>query len=210
MTSAVGEVTLPDDSDEADTAAASDHATEHGGSETSEHTEVQGLLLRLGAAMGLDVWVARNDRNRVWEGRPFSESFKLRAELPHNFDAATSRVIEMIDVLWLEGNAIRAAFEIESTTSIYSGLLRMSDLVAMQPNLQIPLFLVAPDLRRSKVINEVNRPTFASLSQPLVKVCRYLSFSALRQFVESQSYIRYLRPEILQELSESCDPEESS
>ena len=51
--------------------------------------------------------------------------------------------------------------EIEHTTSIYSGLLRMSDLVAMQPNLQIPLFIVAPDVRRNKVIEEVNRPTFA-------------------------------------------------
>ena len=48
--------------------------------------------------------------------------------------------IELIDVLWLQGNAIVAAFEVESTTSIYSGLLRMSDLVAMQPNLNIPLW----------------------------------------------------------------------
>lgn len=131
--------------------------------EVTAHTEIQGLLLRLGSVMGLDVWVARNDRNRIWQGRPFAESFNIRSALPHNFDVATSRVIEMIDVLWLEGNAIRAAFEIESTTSIYSGLLRMSDLLAMQPNLQIPLFLVAPDDRRSKAISEVNRPTFAGV-----------------------------------------------
>jgi hypothetical protein len=60
------------------------------------------------------------------------------------FDEATNRTIELIDVLWLKGNAVVAAFEIESTTSIYSGLLRMSDLIAMQPNLNIPLYLVAP------------------------------------------------------------------
>ena len=52
-----------------------------------------------------------------------------------------------------------AAFEIESTTSIYSGLLRMSDLIAMQPNLNIPLYLVAPNERRQKVFAEVNRST---------------------------------------------------
>jgi hypothetical protein len=46
-------------------------------------------------------------------------------------------------VVWLKGNAIVAAFEIESKTSIYSGLLRMSDLIAMQPNLDIPLYLGA-------------------------------------------------------------------
>ena len=48
------------------------------------------------------------------------------------------------DVL-IEGNSIVAAFEVESTTSVYSGLLRMSDLLALQPNLSIDLFLVAPD-----------------------------------------------------------------
>jgi hypothetical protein len=53
-------------------------------------------------------------------------------------------------VLWLQGNAIQAAFEIESTTSIFSGLLRMADLIAMHPNLKIPLYIVAPAERRSK------------------------------------------------------------
>lgn len=37
----------------------------------------------------------------------------------------------------------------------------------MQPNLDIPLYLVAPDDRREKVMTEVNRPTFCRLSPPL-------------------------------------------
>lgn len=77
-------------------------------------------------------------------------------------------------MLWLKGNAVVAAFEIESTTSIYSGLLRMADLIAMQPNLNIPLYLVAPDERRQKVFAEVNRPTFSRLSPPLVELCRFV------------------------------------
>jgi hypothetical protein len=40
-----------------------------------------------------------------------------------------------------------AAFQIEITTSIYSGLLRLADLLARQPNLNITLFLVAPEDR---------------------------------------------------------------
>ena len=54
-----------------------------------------------------------------------------------------------------------AAFEVEHTTAIYSGLLRMSDLVSMQPNIKIDLFMVAPDERREKVAYEITRPTFA-------------------------------------------------
>jgi hypothetical protein len=49
-------------------------------------------------------------------------------KLPLQFDEATTRTIQLIDVLWLNGSSIQAAFEIESTTSIFSGLLRMSDL----------------------------------------------------------------------------------
>ena len=53
--------------------------------------------------------------------------------------------------------AIVAAFEVEHTTSIYSGLLRMSDLLTMQPNIDIKLYLAAPDERFTKFKNEVPR-----------------------------------------------------
>jgi hypothetical protein len=86
----------------------------------------------------------------------------------------------------------------------------MSDLVAMQPNLNIPLYLVAPAERRQKVIDEVNRPTFGRLSPPLFEVCRFISFSDLRdRLKEAGPLIRYLKPEFLEELSESCEIEEA-
>jgi len=177
--------------------------------EATRHTEVQWRLLKLGSDMGMSVWVARNDWSREWRGARLSDLPRLRGELPHQFDQATNRIIEMIDVLWLDGNAIVAAFEIESTTSIYSGLLRMSDLLAMQPNLNIPLFVVAPESRRSKVFAEVNRPTFSKLSTPLVDVCRYIAFESLeRELARVAPFARYLKPDVLQEMSESCEIEE--
>lgn len=175
----------------------------------SEHTEIQALLLKLGSEMGLKVWVARNDRNREALGLKFAELPRLCKELPRQFDEATSRIIELIDVLWLDGNAIVAAFEIESTTSIYSGLLRMSDLVAMQPNLNIPLYLVAPYERRDKVLSEVNRPTFSRLKPKLSEICRYIAFESLKeQMLKVAPIVQYLKPEFLDELSEACDVEE--
>src|SRR5205807_2033259 len=178
--------------------------------EPSDHEEVQWLLLKLGSDMGFDVWVARNDRRRQFKGQRFVDLPKLKSELPLQFDEATNRTIELIDVLWLKGNAIVAAFEIESTTSIYSCILRMADLIAMQPNLNIPLYLVAPDERRQKVIDEVNRPTFRRLSPPLFEVCRFVSFSDLRaRLKQAEPLIRYLKPEFLEELSESCEIEEA-
>jgi hypothetical protein len=59
----------------------------------------------------------------------------MLASLPNQFNEATTKTIENFDVLWLSGQSIVAAFEVEHTTAVYSGLLRMSDLLTMQPNL---------------------------------------------------------------------------
>jgi hypothetical protein len=165
--------------------------------------------LKLGGDMGLDVWVARNDRNRNFNGQSFGSIQALKLKLPLQFDEATTRTIELIDVLWLKGNSIQAAFEIESTTSIFSGLLRMSDLITMQPNLNIPLYIVAPSERRTKVIAEVNRPTFASLSPPMAEVCRFISFEALRARLDvAKDFLQFLKPEFLDAISEGTEIEE--
>lgn len=201
----IGTVTVPEDNEE-DTDPTTSLVTIQ---ETSDHTDIQYHLLKLGRDMGFDVWVARNDRNRAVKGKPFTELFKLKETLPLQFDEATTRTIEYIDVLWLQKNAIVSAFEIESTTSIYSGLLRMSDLLAMQPNLNIPLYIVAPDERRDKVFSEVNRPTFSRLTPPLVDVCRYISFDTLRQQLQRvEEFVRYLKPDFIEGLSEGCEIDE--
>jgi hypothetical protein len=172
---------------------------------TTRHTEMQYYLLQLGADMGIDLWVARNDRSKQWNGQPLGAIPRMLAELPTQFNDATNRTIELIDVLWVRGNSIVAAFEIESTTSIYSGLLRMSDLLALQPNIDIRLYLVAPDDRRDKVEQEILRPTFTLREKPLRDVCGFLSFSKL---VEKAEGIRKLgiaaslRPDFLAQAAE--------
>jgi hypothetical protein len=184
--------------------------TESGKPETlevdaTEHTKVQALLLTLGREMSFDTWVAKNDKSKEFEGKLLGGFPGVRNVLPLQFDQATNKTIELIDVLWLKANSIVAAFEIESTTSIYSGLLRMADLIAMQPNINIPLYIVAPDKRREKVISEINRPTFSRLEPGLNEICRFLSFSTVEQlFKKFGSDIRFLKPQILEEISEDC------
>ena len=55
----------------------------------------------------------------------------------------------------------------------------MSDLLALQPNLSINLFLVAPDDRRDKVESELMRPTFKLREKPLASLCGFLGFDSL-------------------------------
>jgi hypothetical protein len=64
--------------------------------------------------------------------------------------------------------------------------------------------------RRRKLIGEVIRPTFKRLSQPLFELCRFISFSDLRsRLAEAGPLIRFLKPEFLEEISESCEIEEA-
>lgn len=177
--------------------------------EESAHTEIQWLLAKLGSDMGLEIWIAKNDKNKSFQGNSFTSLPKLSASLPLNFDLPTCKTIEMIDVLWLKGSSIVAAFEIESTTQVFSGLLRMADLIAMQPNLAIPLYIVAPNDRRSKVLSETNRPVFSRLEPPMSEMCGFISFEALRAKIKEVSSVApYLKADFIDSISESCDLED--
>ena len=178
---------------------------------TTRHTEIQSALLMLGRDMGFDLWVARNDRSKIYNGAILGSLPAMVEELPTQFNEATNRTIELIDVLWLKGNSIVAAFEVESTTSVYSGLLRMSDLLALQPNLSINLFLVAPNDRRHKVENQLMRPTFKLREKPLASICGFLGFDSLIEKlkgIESLGLASSLKPDFLHKTAEYFAPEE--
>jgi hypothetical protein len=158
------------------------------------------------------VTLERDLRGRALDARSDSllpcsaRSDPMARTLPLSFDTVTKRTVELIDVLWLKSNGIVAAFEVESTTPIYSGLLRMADLIALQPNLNIPLYIVAPDDRRKKVIEEVNRPTFRRLDPQMSEVTRFIPFSALRAQIEKAgSLIKHLKPDFIEEMAESTE-----
>ena len=73
---------------------------EEAAKETTAHTEIQWHLLKLGNDMGLDVWVASNDRSRKAHGHRFTDLPRLKKDLPLQFDEVTNRTVELIDVLW--------------------------------------------------------------------------------------------------------------
>jgi hypothetical protein len=131
-----------------------------------ESIKVQALLAQIGARMGLKVWIPAPDRAAVLKEAPVIES-SLLTQLPLNYDSTTLKTIEYIDVLWLKGRSMARAFEVEHTTAIYSGILRMADLLALQPNMDIRLHIVAPEARKDKVFDEIRRPVFSLLQAPL-------------------------------------------
>ena len=142
--------------------------------EDRTHTEIQGWLRDLGIALGFGVWVASNDRNRpCGEGR-LADGCLTR--LPEALESAGAvETIRLIDVLWVEPTTgrVAAAFEVEHTTSIYSGIVRMLDLALGLGQAGQSLFLVAPDAREADVREQLKRPAFSRVVDLDVRFIAY-------------------------------------
>ena len=153
--------------------------------EENSHLEMQFRLTRMGMDLGYDVWVAANDRTRSINGVSL-QSLTL-AELPSlHIAPEVLRTISLIDVIWVNraSRDIECAFEIEKSTSIYSGMLRLLDLASSLGDRKYDFFLVAPDSRQKEIVAQLQRPAFRSLSSVAF---RYLLFSDINCHCEAMT-----------------------
>ena len=170
--------------------AASENALKAAREQDRTHTQVQGWLRDLGVSLGFNVWVAANDRARPLDSGRLSDG--CLEELPVAVaQAEGADAVRLIDVLWLEKSSgrVTAAFEVEHTTSIYSGIVRLLDLAvgsagpaaAGGPSTR-GLFLVAPDNREEEVRAQLMRPAFRHIADLGV---RFLPYGELDRHRES-------------------------
>lgn len=146
------------------------------------HTEMQYHLLKIGRALGYDPVVASNDRSKSYGEASFS--FICREDFPElPVDKETGNTIKLIDVIWFEKNSNRAvcAFEVEKSTSIYSGILRLSDLGFSLTDHQSSLFIIIPNNRERDVVMQLSRP---SIRKSNVQI-KYILFSDLREHCDA-------------------------
>jgi type II restriction enzyme len=151
--------------------------------EDRTHTEVQGWLRDLGRALGFSIWVAANDRSRpCGQGRLGDGCLQV---LPADLENAPGgEAVRLIDVLWLDSatGQVAAAFEVEHTTSIYSGIVRLLDLALGSPGASdMRLFLVAPDDREEEVRAQLQRPAFRRVADLTLKYVPYGELSRHRE-----------------------------
>ena len=165
----------------------------------TEHDEMQWRLIRLGQLAKCDVWVPANDQSKQYEGNIFREH--VLKEFHQSLDVPLS--IKNIDVVWKFGPySIKSAFEIENSTSVYSGILRLSDLRTETPNSSFPLVIVASEERRRKVFDELRRPTFSGPCLRLNEVVRFMGYKVIREFDNNVSSNSSVEAEDLIKLSE--------
>ncbi|HPM11389.1 MAG TPA: hypothetical protein PK941_13215 [Paludibacter sp.] len=137
------------------------------------HSQIQTFIGSIGVIKGYDIWIPSNDRNKLdWS---LTEKFVCSKELPSRY-GKIEEVVREVDVVWIQrgSSELRAMFEVEHSTPIYSGLLRFNDLYLAERNLKPKFSVVSNDVRRSLFLRQINRPTF-KLSG-LSDVCNFLEY----------------------------------
>jgi len=153
---------------------------EHEGTKDDVHLKIQYMLVKIGLLDGYDVWIASNDVNKEFNGERFNEM--CLDILPHFAGETVLNIAKNIDVIWFKRGSARPErfFEIEHTTSIYSGLLRLNDVMIDYP---IPAaYIVGSNDKKSKFNDQLNRRTF--VNNGLNKVCKFLDYEDVEKNYE--------------------------
>jgi len=122
----------------------------------NEHSEMIAILALIGKKQGHDIWIGRREqgeRDNTLEVKKLPEYMTLKRLKVDN--AANQEVIENIDLLWIRGNKIHAIFEVESTTSMMSAIMRGSNVEA-----PVDKFMILPEERETQFNNKMTSPLF--------------------------------------------------
>ena len=137
------------------------------------HSQIQTLIGAIGIHRGYDIWIPNIDRNKLdWQ---LANKFVSKNDLPERY-LRVFGIIKQVDVLWLKRGSsdLSAMFEVEHSTSIYSGLLRFNDLHLIEPNLKPKFSIVSNDIRRALFLRQISRPTFKMSG--LSELCNFLEY----------------------------------
>jgi hypothetical protein len=137
------------------------------------HGQVQTLLAGIGHLKRYDVYVPGCDAGRLdWT---LTERFALRGSTPSGFEEVRGILTE-IDVIWVArgGEAIEGLFEVEHTTTVYSGLLRFNNIHLSDPKVS-RFSIVSNDSRRGLFARQLFRPTFRKSG--LAELTSFLEYS---------------------------------
>ena len=138
------------------------------------HSQMQTLIGAVGTIKGYDVWIPLKDRSTLdWS---LTKTFKCRSNIPSSFESIRG-VLQEVDVIWIQPGSsdLKALFEVEHSTPIYSGLLRFNDVHLIAPKVISRFTIVSNEVRRALFSRQINRPTFRTSG--LNEICTFLEYT---------------------------------
>jgi hypothetical protein len=124
--------------------------------EITNHSEAEYTLLKLGQILGYDTYSP--DKNKEAYGQKLKDLISLDA-IPQFTTPNLLDTIKNIDIIWFEDEFPVCCFEVEHTTGVTSGLLRLYQ--TSQLNTQ--LFIIAPADVLKKFETEMDKIPFSKM-----------------------------------------------
>jgi type II restriction enzyme len=133
-------------------------------------------LLEIGESKGYGCHVGLKEQSTMLEFKKRSEPMLTPSQ--YGMDKSAFDIVREIDMLWLKGDKIVAAFEVEKSTTIDSGINRFRNLFVAQPKSKIAAYIVVPDKREIEAIKKLNSP--ANRKERLNEKIKIIKFSDLK------------------------------
>lgn len=137
------------------------------------HLLQQYKIAEWGLKNGYRVHIAINDKNKIKEKLP-----KVLEEIPKFHAEDIVNIAKRIDVLFFrkERDILTHAFEVEHTTNIYSGLLRLNDIAEKYPPGNTKYLIISNDNNKDKFYRELDRPSFSLLKD---QKCEFFNYKEI-------------------------------
>lgn len=142
-------------------------------SEESDHDAIIEQLARIGKNKGYESHIGLAEQNKDKNFRELS--IPMGSNIQFGLDQIAFHRIREIDLLWIKGISIMAAYEVEVSTSIDSGITRFRELFAATPTLNIPAYIVIPDKREKEARDKIG--SLANRREGITKRVKYIMFS---------------------------------
>ena len=141
----------------------------------TSHTDSEAALLELGKLLGFDTYITAEDSSKEWHGQKLREIATLR-EMPAFTYQRLLDTVKHIDAIWFRDEFPAFCFEVEHSTDVTKGLLRLYQI----SKLDAGFLIIGPPEVKTKFQTEVSKDPFYSIRHRF----QFKSYDELSKFFE--------------------------
>jgi hypothetical protein len=149
----------------------------------AKHAALQGMLLEIGQVRGFDTFTP--NRSSRFKNKTLGEIASV-GSLP-TYPGINNNIVRQIDVLWLDRSFPTHAFEVELTTGIWSGLVRLGELKRLAT-----AFHIVTDSNEGAFKRRIAGDIFSEI----VTRCHHASASDVQRLYEGEVRVAELRAKL--------------
>ncbi len=157
------------------------------------HYDLQAKLVLIGSYLGYRTYVAEPDKGRETIYGTLGELCSERKIPEGSIPGLSVDTVKYVDVIWFDEEGYPThGFEVEHTTDITKGLLRLYQV----HKLRIKMFIISEDENKKKFEKEISKSPFSKIKQEFI----FKNYNELDEFFESVKHFSKIQSKFLSRL----------